>query len=401
MPRATHSLLRKRDKGKASVSYSELLFDLIYVFAVTQLSHYLLHHLTWLGMVQEMLLWFAVWMAWQHTAWVTNWFNPDTRTIRLLLFVLMGLGLIVAAAIPDAFTTRAHIFVFSYVATQVGRTLFVLFLLGNNHSVSNNYKRILVWVLVSSAFWIWGVYEADTTRLLLWGIAVICDYTSPLFRFYVPFMGGSDPGREWTIEGHHLAERCQLFVIIAFGETILMTGATLSEMDSWTQPIIGGAIISFVNSLAMWWVYFDVSSEAGSEKILKTDNPGWLGLKYHAIHVVLVGALILCAVGDELVVHDPFGKAGHEEIVVLVVGPVIYLMANMIYKWMIDHTVYISHIIAIIALCLLLPVSYKLDLIWVNALSVVVFIFVIVFDMCFRTKRTRKGSSFSLSEENN
>ncbi len=81
-----HPLLRKRETETATVSYSELLFDLIYVFSVTQLSHYLLHNLTWAGLLKETILWFAVWMLWQHTIWVTNWFNPDTRPIRILLF---------------------------------------------------------------------------------------------------------------------------------------------------------------------------------------------------------------------------------------------------------------------------------------------------------------------------
>lgn len=74
----SQNLLRVRDGQGASVSFSELLFDLIYVFAVTQLSHYLLHHLTLTGALETLLLWFAVWLAWQYTAWVTNWFNPDT-----------------------------------------------------------------------------------------------------------------------------------------------------------------------------------------------------------------------------------------------------------------------------------------------------------------------------------
>ena len=91
-----HPLLRKRETETATVSYSELLFDLIYVFSVTQLSHYLLHNLTWEGLLKETILWFAVWMLWQHTIWVTNWFNPDTRPIRILLFISMLVELVMA-----------------------------------------------------------------------------------------------------------------------------------------------------------------------------------------------------------------------------------------------------------------------------------------------------------------
>ena len=164
------------------------------------------------------------------------------------------------------------------------------------------------WFCISAVFWITGAFSEGDTRILLWLVAVLCDYTSPMFGFYLPGLGRSISSKEWTIEGQHLAERSQLFVIIAFGETIMMTGASLSDFEIWDSTIIYAAIISFTNSLAMWWIYFDVSSEAGSRKIKKISNPGLLGLKYHSIHVVLVGALIICAVGDELVVNHPLGE---------------------------------------------------------------------------------------------
>lgn len=139
----SQNLLRVRDGQGASVSFSELLFDLIYVFAVTQLSHYLLHHLTLTGALETLLLWFAVWLAWQYTAWVTNWFNPDTRQIRLLLFAIMLLGLFAAAALPQAFGERGLIFALFYVAIQVGRSVTVLRLLAPGHPLKRNFHRIL------------------------------------------------------------------------------------------------------------------------------------------------------------------------------------------------------------------------------------------------------------------
>lgn len=139
----SQALLRVRDGRGASVSFSELLFDLIYVFAVTQLSHYLLHHLTPTGALETLLLWFAVWLAWQYTAWVTNWFNPDTRQIRLLLFAIMLLGLFAASALPQAFGERGLIFALFYVAIQVGRSAVVLALLEHGHPLKQNFRRIL------------------------------------------------------------------------------------------------------------------------------------------------------------------------------------------------------------------------------------------------------------------
>ena len=352
-----HPLLRKRETETATVSYSELLFDLIYVFSVTQLSHYLLHNLTWEGLLKETILWFAVWMLWQHTIWVTNWFNPDTRPIRILLFISMLVGLVMAAAIPYAFTYRGLIFAVCYVLIQAGRTLYIIGVLGDHH-LAANFKRIMGWFCISAVFWITGAILQGEWQILLWIIAAICDYTAPMHGFALPRLGRSDSSKEWTIEGHHLVERCQLFVIIAFGETLLMTGASLSEVEEWTPLVIISAVISFIGSLAMWWVYFDVSSEAGSRKIQEVKDPGKLGLIYNAIHIVLVGALIICAVGDELIVAHPEQEMRAEVVFVLIIGPIVYILANSIYKYVTCRMLPLSHIIAVIALALLLPWPY-------------------------------------------
>ncbi|MBF0760475.1 low temperature requirement protein A [Dysgonomonas mossii] len=377
----SQSLLRSRGNGIASVSFSELLFDLIYVFAVTQISHYLLHHLTWLGFLQSAVIWFAMWMAWQHTTWMTNWFDPNTRKIRIFLFILMLIGLIIAAAIPDAFGDRGLIFALCYIVTQIGRSGIILFMLGKKHHLTKNYARILIWFFISAVFWIVGALEEDFIRLILWTIAVLSDYIAPMHGFYLPILGRSDSSKEWTIEGHHLTERCQLFVIIAFGETILMTGASLSELEVWTLPVVAAALLSAVSSLAMWWVYFDTSSEVGAEKIQKVDDPGMLGLKYHAVHVVLVGALIMSAVGDELTVNHPLGYISLAAIFVIIVGPVIYLVSNIAYKWLTCHIIAKSHIVGIIALLLIIPFSPYLNLLIINALSVFVFVAISIYEM--------------------
>lgn len=377
-----HPLLRNREEETASVSYSELLFDLIYVFSVTQLSHYLLHHLTWTGLLKETILWFAVWLLWQHTIWVTNWFNPDTRQIRILLFISMLVGLVMAAAIPYAFTYRGLIFAICYVFIQAGRTIFVILVLGDHH-LTTNFKRILGWFCISAVFWITGALLGGEWQVVLWIIAAVSDYTAPMHGFTFPRLGRSHSREEWQIEGHHMVERCQLFVIIAFGETLLMIGDSLTEKEEWTPVIVASAIISFIGSLAMWWIYFDVSSEAGSHKIQQVTDPGKLGLIYNAIHIVLVGAIIICAVGDELVVTLPKEDMGVEVILVLIIGPIIYLLANSAYKYVTCRKIPLSHVIAVVALGLLLLLSYRISLLLMNILNTSVFIFVIVFDLLF------------------
>lgn len=139
-------LLRQRDGHEAKVSFVELFFDLVYVFAVTQISHLLLSNLSLPNTVQCLVLWFAVWLAWQYTCWVTNWFDPDKVSMRLMLFTIMLVGLIGAAVLPHAFSnqTQAWVLALSFACIQFVKNGFVLLNLGMNHPLSPNYKRIFV-----------------------------------------------------------------------------------------------------------------------------------------------------------------------------------------------------------------------------------------------------------------
>ena len=271
-----HPLLRHRDGHHARVTFEELFFDLIYVFAVTQLSHQLLHGLSPLGVLQTLVLWFAVWLGWQYTCWVTNWFDPETPRIRTLLFGLMLAALVMAAAIPEAFGERAWVFVLAYVASQVGRTAYILIELGPNHALSATYRRMLGWVSIAAVFWIAGAMADGGWRIGLWVVAVLCEYVSPMFGFALPGLGRSRT-QDWTIEGGHLAERCQLFVIVALGETLLATGATLAGAEVWNAPMLSAMLATFLGTLAMWWLYFGLSSKDASQRITASDDPGRIG----------------------------------------------------------------------------------------------------------------------------
>src|ERR687893_2667096 len=144
-------LLRARDGEEQRVTPLELFFDLVYVFAITQLSHLLLDHLTIEGALETLFLLLAVWWAWIYTTWVTNWFDPDRLPVRLMLIALMLVSLVMSVAIPEAFGERGLMFALAYVAIQVGRTAFVLIALGGTHQLSRNFQRVLSWYVASGA----------------------------------------------------------------------------------------------------------------------------------------------------------------------------------------------------------------------------------------------------------
>src|ERR1700710_586163 len=135
------------------VTYAELLFDLVFVFAVTQVSHTLLGHFTPVGALQTTLLFLAVWWVWVYTSWVTNWLNPELTPVRILLFLLMLGGLVLSTSIPKAFESRGLWFALAYAGMQVGRTLFLLASTPPAQILARmNAVRILVWLSVSAIF---------------------------------------------------------------------------------------------------------------------------------------------------------------------------------------------------------------------------------------------------------
>src|SRR5215510_12154179 len=139
------------------VTYAELFFDLVFVFAVTQISHTLLAHFTLVGALQVTLLFLAVWWVWVFTSWITNWLNPEKTPVRLLLFAMMLGGLVLSTSIPKAFEERGLWFAIAYATMQVGRTVFLwLSTPVSRPRVRMNAVRITVWLSTSAVFWIAG-----------------------------------------------------------------------------------------------------------------------------------------------------------------------------------------------------------------------------------------------------
>lgn len=366
-----HPLLRHRDGHHARVTYEELFFDLVYVFAVTQLSHELLHNLTAFGVVETLILWFAVWLGWQYTCWVTNWFDPETPRIRGMMFATMLLGLVMAASIPMAFSDRGLMFAGAYVAMQVGRTAFIALQLPARHPLAPNYRRMLGWVSISAVFWIAGALAQHEKRALLWLVAVLCEYVSPMFGFVLPGMGRSRT-QEWTIEGGHLAERCQLFVIVALGETVLASGATLADAISWDVPVVLALLATFVGTLAMWWLYFGTSSKDATAAITRSDDPGRIGAYFHYIHAILIAGVVASAVGNDLVLAHPHAYPATAQVAVLLAGPAIYLLGSAIYKRVVYGALPVSHLAGVLMLVALVPVAFIADLLVLGWLTTVV-----------------------------
>ncbi len=324
----------------------------MYVFAITQLSHHLLGNPTVQGALQTGLLLVMIWLVWSYTTWVTNWLDPQQMVVRLLLVALMLISLAMSASLPRAFQDLGLWVGGAYAVQQIGRTVFMVIAL-RGHPLQANFQRILAWCAVSSALAVGGGFAHGHARELLWLAAVSVDLVGGLVGFATPWLGRSRTS-DWTIAGGHFAERCEAFILIALGESIVIIGATLAGLRSVTASSLAAFIVAFAASVTLWWLYFDQSAEAAAEKIAKSDDPGRLGRSaYHLIHPVMVAGIIVTAAGDDKVLSDPAAVASTASAWMILGGPALFLAGHAAFKLVVWQYVSWPRLAGIVGLALL------------------------------------------------
>jgi low temperature requirement protein LtrA len=371
----TRDLLRPHDGTAAHrVTFVELFFDLVFVFAVTQVSHHLIGRTTVDGLVQTVILTAAIWWVWVDTAWVTNWLNPERSWVRGLLITLMLGGLLMSSAIPEAFEDKGLLFAISLVVIQLGRGAFtVLAFARRRRDNAVNFVRITVWL-----------------------IAVAIDFTGPISRFAVPGLGATDT-KTWDVTGEHMSERVSLFIIIALGESIVVTGSAFSSL-----PVdlvhLASFVAAFAGTVLMWLLYFGHAARRGREFINNSDDRGAVArAAYTYVPVVLVIGIVLAAVGDELVLQHPTGHAAMSTVLLIVGSSVLYLLGNVLFAravggpWLVTHLVGIVVLAGLALWSVLVVAPDALTISWL--VNGVLFLVVIVDELLFRRQRSGEAAT--------
>lgn len=352
-------MLRDRETGgEPEVTHVELFFDLVYVFAFIQISHHLLEHLSVHTAIETLLIYLGVWWAWNYTAWAANWIDPNKPAVRALMLVLMLLSLVMSTAIGGKLDNWAMVFALAYVSLQAIRSLFMVYAL-RGQRMGRNYAQLLAWTMIAGVFWIAGAFAHDEARLVLWAIAIVLDYAAPLHGFRLPRLGGTDM-RDWTLSGGHLAERNQLVIIIALGESILEIGLTLGHM-SWSTPVISAFLVGFVITVSLWWMYFVRQAEDTFRVISASDDPARLGRAAYAYgHGIMVGGIIVIAVAIAEMITNATQPPSIATVLMLIGGPAIYLAGNALFNYALWGYIPWSRLLGIVLLLILGPISINL-----------------------------------------
>jgi low temperature requirement protein LtrA len=278
----------RRDLEEKRVSPLELFFDLVFVFALTQVTAFLSDKPTWEGLGEGMLVLAVLWWAWGAYAWLTNYIAADEGKERLLMFAVMGAFLIAALAAPGAFGEDALIFAVAYA---VARWLHIFIFAEANDDVDAGMaiRRLARTAIPGPALLIVAALVDDgTVRAALWILAMAIDFSGP-YVFGV---------RGFRISAGHFAERFSLIVIIALGESIVAIGAGLSgEVDA---GIIVAALLGLVIACAQWWAYFDVVAVAAERRFRRIEGHEQVRIardSYSYLHFPMIAGIVLIALG--------------------------------------------------------------------------------------------------------
>jgi low temperature requirement protein LtrA len=366
--------------AEEKVTPLELFFDLVFVFAITQVTGLMADNPTWEGLGQGMLVLMAIWWSWASYSWLTNTIDPDEDEARIAMFAAMTAMFLVALAAPQAFgddgllfgcayliVSALHIVVYAYASPSV--------------DIRAAVKRLAPGVLIASGLLILAGTQDGAVQAGLWCAALI-------FTFTAPFWGR----QRWTVHPSHFAERYGLIVIIALGESIVAIGLGLAgaELDA---AQLAAASLGLLLAAALWWAYFDVVAIVAERKLRSLDGINQAHLardSYSYLHLPMVAGIVLLALGVKKAVGHVDASLDTVPAVALCGGVALYLAGHIAFRLRNVGSVNRQRVIAAAACLALIPLALNADALLALAAVTAVCAALIVYEKIhFREARER------------
>jgi low temperature requirement protein LtrA len=300
----------------------ELLWDLVFAFAVTQVITLLANDASWRGFGRSMLALALVWWAWSAFVWVANAFDYEERTLRLVLLVAMGFIFVAGLALPHAFKDRAPLFATTYAVVR----LLHLGLYAEASRRGNASWRAIagfaVTVAIGMALLILGSLLSVGPRTIVWVLAAAIDYAGPAWLTRERLRGLQ------RVAVAHFAERYSLFVIICLGESIVTIGAQTSlHLSAHTLVVFS---LCLLTTIGLWWTYFDELATTAEARLREHADPVLAAADaYSYIHLLIVAGIIVFAVGAKLSIEGSSGPGG----LALAGGVGLYVAGQVGFAW--------------------------------------------------------------------
>jgi low temperature requirement protein LtrA len=358
------------DAGEKRVAPLELFFDLVFVFALTQVTKLMAADPSWTAMGQGMLVLAALWWAWGAYAWLTNYIAAEEDRERLLMFAVMGAFLVAALAVPHAFDDNALLFAVAYAVAR-WLHIFIFAEANDDLDAAEAIRRLARTALPAPALLISAAFLDGTTQALVWIVALAIDFSGP-FVFGV---------RGFRVSPGHFAERFSLIVIIALGESIVAIGTGIhGELDA---GIVAAALLGLVVACALWWAYFDVVALVSERHFREARGDHLVRMardSYSYLHLPMIAGIVLVALGVKKAIGHVEEPLETVPSVALFGGIALYYAGHLGFRLRNVRSLNRPRLVAAVTCLCLIPLSTEIDAIWALALAAAVTSAVIAYE---------------------
>ena len=342
---------RREESAEERVTPLELFFDLIFVFALTQVTGLVVEDPTWAGLAKGVLVLGVLWWAWAAYAWLTNTINPEEGVVRIAMFAAMGAMLIASLAVPGAFGDDALLFACAYAFVRISHLVLYVIAGWGDRDLLAAVARLAVGTTVGVGLLFVAAGLDGRVQVAVWAVAICLDLLGA-------YIGG---GRGWRLSAGHFAERHALVVIIALGETIVALGLEASnELDAGG---IAAALLGLTVAATLWWAYFDVVAIVAERKLRETRGEAQLRMardSYSYLHLPMVAGIILFAVGVKKTIGDVGEPLQLVPAVALCGGIALYLLAHILFRLRNVGSLNRHRLVVGVALLALIPLALEL-----------------------------------------
>src|SRR5215207_2582489 len=304
---------------------AELFWDLVFVFAVTQVTTLLYTDLSWAGFGRAMLVLALIWWAWSAFVWAMNSHDPDELRVRGVLFLAMIFAFLVALSVPRAFGEEAMVFALAYAAVRLLHLGLYVAASRRGNARLAAIAGFAATVAVSMALLLAGSVVGDPARTWLWVTAAVIDYAGPAWLTRERLRGIEE------VAVSHFAERYSLFIIICLGESIIAIGVGAAGRDL-NAELAGGVALAVMVIIGLWWAYFDrVAGEAASRLAAHREPVLAAADAYSYLHLLLVSGIIVSAIGLKASVAHPAEPLSDGARLALCGGVALYLGGHLAF----------------------------------------------------------------------
>jgi len=339
-------------RQRQSVRPLELFFDLVFVLGFTQCTALMAADPTWEGIGRGMLVLAMLWWAWVCYAWLTSVVEPEEGPVRLVLFAVMAALLVVAYTIPEAFGDRALGFALIYGLVRMGHVALFVLVSRDEPDMRRSVFGFAIGTFIAIGLVVWASFLSGAAQVALWLIAILIDW------------GGGFLGIEnWRLVPAHFAERHNLIIILALGESVIALGVGVDL--GFTGPVITAAVLGIGLASALWWIYFDVVALV-TERRLMAATPGrernaLARDSYSYLHFPMVAGIVLGALGVEASLAHVDTPLDTVHAFALLGGTAIYLLAHVGLRLRNARTVNFERLALAVLFFALVPLATRVD----------------------------------------